>query len=217
MLCQCWIGYHRFEAINIAKLLKFDAASCPRIMETTLPKPKSSQSFSSTTRSDCWIDAVSILRAMEAFIVGFMWLNYELTACLWISVRGALHCAHLQCAWCYALCLPTVCYLRAVWTLPTISNPVNSQRKALSDKSVVSHLARNFRTSHVIQKFIVVIIGARHIPTSRTSWIQSMLSPIISLISSLILSYHLRLRLPQRSFLQVSQHEPCVRISNRYR
>jgi len=114
MLCQCWIGYHRFEAINIAKLLKFDAASCPRIMETTLPKPKSSQSFSSTTRSDCWIDAVSILRAMEAFIVGFMWLNYELTACLWISVRGALHCAHLQCAWCYALCLPTVCYLRAV-------------------------------------------------------------------------------------------------------
>jgi hypothetical protein len=198
------------------------------------------------------------------------------TVCTY-SVRCVMHFVHLQRAWRCALCSLAVWYSRSVWTLPTISGQVNSQRGAASEKPVVSHLAKNFRTSHVIQKFIVVLIGARHISTSRASWIQSMPSPIISLISFLILYYHLRLRLassflfwflPYRcvtihlfimsvnttiffvytliqgvfrlktpcikvytknivvltdiinkwsSFLQVSPHKPCLRISNRWR
>jgi hypothetical protein len=133
------------------------------------------------------------------------------------SVRGATHCVHLRCAWCYTLCAPAVWYSGAVWTLPTISSPVNSQRKALLDKPVVSHLAKNFRTSHAIQKFNAVFSGARHISTSRASWIQSMPCHITSLISFWILSYHLRLLLPNRSLPQVSPHEPSMRISNRCR
>ena len=131
------------------------------------------------------------------------------TVCTY-SARGAMHCVHLQCAWCYALCAPTV------WTLPTISSPVFTKASSSWEASRFSP-SQSFRTYHAILKFIAVFIGAHHISTSRSSWIQSMPPHIISLMFFLILSCHLRLLLPNRSFPQVSPHEPCMRISNRCR
>jgi len=74
------------------------------------------------------------------------------------SVRGALHCVHLQCAWCYALCAPTVrvvlctvCTYSARGAMHCVhlqceryrpSAAQYSQRQALPEKPVVSHLAK---------------------------------------------------------------------------
>jgi hypothetical protein len=132
MLCQCLIGHQRFETVNIANRLNFDAASCPSRLETTMRKHKISQSFSSATHSGCWIHAGSCLEGDGGLSRGVhvtkSWADrLPVVQCGWCSalcahtvcvvlcsvcsysVRGAIRCVQIRCAWCCALCAPTVC------------------------------------------------------------------------------------------------------------
>ena len=79
----------------------------------------------------------------------------------------------------------------------------------LTGSAVSQEIPRIFGT----RMFLTVPTSARHLSLSWANSIQSPQLPPTSWRSILILSSHLRLGLPNGSFPQVSQPEPCAHLS----
>jgi hypothetical protein len=73
--------------------------------------------------------------------------------------------------------------------------------KVLLEKLTVAQLVKKFSTLYAIRRFITVFTRVRRWSLSWATCIQSTPSHLISLISSPILSYHLRVGLPSSLFV----------------